>query len=106
MRTERQPALISSNSRIGRWPWSQTLRVLAGTFGAYVVAALCAWSLAVSLPMSRIDATLAATQLGFVAGAVAVMVAFAARNGWRACAWVTAMAMLLSTPGIAHRLLA
>lgn len=98
-------AELPSAAGLRRLPWSQALRVLAGTLGAYAVAALCAWSLSLSLPLSRIDATLAATQLGFVAGAVAVIVAFGARRVWRAWGWLFGMAALLALPGLITLLL-
>jgi hypothetical protein len=59
-------------------------RALAAIGGGYVLAALSAAALAVSLPLARVDATLTATMLSFLVYACAVVWVFAARTAGRA----------------------
>ncbi|MEP9358000.1 DUF3649 domain-containing protein [Sphingomonas sp. KR3-1] len=63
-------------------------RVVAGTLGAYAVAALFAAALARTLPMPRADATIPATLLAFALGPCVTVWAFLARGPWRAWAGV------------------
>lgn len=60
------------------------LRVVAAVPVAYAVASLWAMALARVLPMSRSEATVAASLVALVLCAVAAMYAFAARTGLRA----------------------
>lgn len=82
----------------GRGPgraWRQrgdsALRVIAAIPGGYAVASLWAMALARLLPLQRAEATFAATLVAFALCAVAAMLAFAARSGWRAV-WTIALA--------------
>lgn len=61
-------------------------RVLAALLGGYATTAAGTAALALYLPLSRIDATIAATLASFAVYALAIMWAFAARTAWRAWA--------------------
>lgn len=63
-------------------------RVVAGTIGAYAVAALFAMALARILPMDRAQAVVPATLLAFLIVPVVTIWAFLARGPWRAWAGV------------------
>lgn len=63
-------------------------RVIAGTIGAYAVAALFAMALARLLPMPRVEAIMPATLLAFLVGPAVTVWAFLARGPWRAWAGV------------------
>ncbi|MFY9479798.1 MAG: DUF3649 domain-containing protein [Aquabacterium sp.] len=67
-----------------RHRWMVASRALAAIGGGYVLAALSAAALAVSLPLARVDATLTATMLSFLVYACAVVWVFAARTAGRA----------------------
>lgn len=66
-------------------------RVVAGTIGAYAVAALFAMALARILPMDRAQAVVPATLLAFLIVPVVTIWAFLARGPWRAWAGVIAL---------------
>jgi hypothetical protein len=67
-----------------RHRWMVASRALAAIAGGYALAALSAAALAVFLPLSSADATLAGTMLSFLVYACAVIWVFAARNARRA----------------------
>ena len=69
-------------------------RTLAGTLGAYAVAALFGAALARTLPMDKLDAVIPATLLAFLVAPAVTLWAFLARGPWRACAVVIALAAL------------
>jgi predicted membrane channel-forming protein YqfA (hemolysin III family) len=61
-------------------------RILAATFGGYLVAALTSVCITQWLPMSRADAVVTGTLLSFLAYLVAVLWCFACRTAWHA--WI------------------
>lgn len=67
-------------------------RVVAGTLGAYAVAALFAAALARLLPMPRAEAVIPATLLALLLGPAATIWAFLARGPWRAWAGIALLA--------------
>ena len=71
-------------------------RVVAGTIGAYAVAALFAMALARILPMDRAQAVVPATLLAFLVGPAVTIWAFLARGPWRAWAGVVALGALFA----------
>lgn len=71
-------------------------RVVAGTIGAYAVAALFAAALARLLPMPRAEAVIPATLLAFFVGPAVTIWAFLARGPWRAWAGVIALGAALA----------
>ncbi|MDG2535093.1 DUF3649 domain-containing protein [Sphingomonas sp. HITSZ_GF] len=71
-------------------------RTVAGTIGAYAVAALFAAALARTLPMPRVDATIPATLLAYLVGPAVTIWAFLARGPWRAWAGVLALGALFA----------
>lgn len=86
----------ASRSRNGwRYRGNVALRTLAGTVGAYGVAALAAMALARTLPMGRLEAVTTATMLAYLIGPAVTVWAFLARGPWRAAAGVAIMAALL-----------
>lgn len=70
-------------------------RALAGTLGAYAVAALFGAAAARTLPIDRLGATALATLLAFLIGPAVTVWAFLARGPWRAWAGVLGLAALL-----------
>lgn len=62
------------------------MRVVAAAIGGYAFAVAFAYALARALPMSRSEATAAATMLGVVAMSGAVIWVFAVKSAWRA--WI------------------
>jgi hypothetical protein len=66
-------------------------RAVAGTLGAYAVAALFAAALARLLPMPRVEAVMPATLLAFFVGPAVTIWAFLAHSPWRAWAGVIAL---------------
>ncbi|MDR0441397.1 MAG: iron transporter [Candidatus Accumulibacter sp.] len=73
------------SSFAGRHPWLNAgLRCLLAIFGGYGLAALASTALALALPLSRMDAVMAATMLSFVIYLLAVIWTFAAATPWRA----------------------
>jgi hypothetical protein len=71
-------------------------RVIAGTLGAYVVAALFAATLAFVLPMPKVEAIMPATMLAFLVGPAVTLWAFLARGPWRAWAGLLLMGAALA----------
>lgn len=71
-------------------------RVVAGTIGAYVIAALFAATLAFLLPMPRVEAIVPATLLSYLVGPAVTLWAFLARGPWRAWAGLVLMGAALA----------
>lgn len=71
-------------------------RALAGSVGAYLVAACFAAAAARTLPMNRLDAVVPATMLAFVVAPVATIWAFLAPGPLRALGGVTIAAAALA----------
>jgi len=69
---------------------------VAGTVGAYAVAALFAAALARVLPMPRAEAIVPATLLAFLVGPAMTLWAFLARGPWRAWAGVLLPGLLFA----------
>jgi hypothetical protein len=61
------------------------LRCLLAIFGAYGLAALAAATIALALPLSRVDAVMAAAMLSFVVYLLGAIWVFAAATLIRAC---------------------
>lgn len=78
--------------RSWRYRANVAARLLAGTLGAYAVAALFGAALARTLPMDRLDATLLATLLALLVAPGVTVWAFLARGPWRAWAGVIGLA--------------
>lgn len=83
-------------SGIARYRWAVVSRTLAAVFGGYALAAATAASLAIWLPMARVEAVVTASMLGFVAYVVGVLWVFAASNAWRAWRGIMAPTLLLA----------
>ncbi|WP_316251106.1 DUF3649 domain-containing protein [Sphingomonas sp. JC676] len=87
-----------SGARSGRQGWryraNVAARVVAGSVGAYGVAALFAAALARTLPMSRVEAVSLATLLAFLVAPAAAVWAFLAPGPWRAWAGMLGAALL------------
>ncbi|SER48853.1 ketohydroxyglutarate aldolase [Sphingobium sp. YR768] len=85
--------------RKGRSGWAYranvALRVLAGTIGAYGVAALASMALTRILPFSRVEAVTTATMIAYLVMPGVTIWAFLARGPWRALAGVALAALLL-----------
>jgi basic membrane lipoprotein Med (substrate-binding protein (PBP1-ABC) superfamily) len=81
---------------VWRYRGNVALRTLAGTAGAYLVAALAAAMLARTLPMSRVEAVTSATIIAYLAAPAVTVWAFLARGPWRALAGVALVAGLLA----------
>ncbi|NWK97656.1 ketohydroxyglutarate aldolase [Sphingobium lactosutens] len=79
-----------------RYRANVALRVLAGTVGAYLVAALMAAMLARTLPMSRVEAVTNATMIAYLVAPATTIWAFLARGPWRALAGVALAAGVLA----------
>ena len=83
--------------RLGwRYRANVAARVVAGTIGAYAVAALFAAALACTLPMPRADATVPATLLALLVGPAVTLWAFLARGPWRAWAGIALLGGLFT----------
>lgn len=82
--------------RSWRYRANVALRTLAGTVGAYAVAALFGAALARTLPMDRLDATLIATLLAFLVAPAVTVWAYLAPGPWRAAVGVIGLAALLA----------
>jgi hypothetical protein len=81
---------------IERTAWLNTgVRVLLALFGAYGVALQATALLSVVLPLSRIEATMAAIMLGFVIQTLGVIWVVAARTVARAVLGLALPAVLL-----------
>jgi len=72
------------------------IRALAGSLGAYLVAACFAAAAARTLPMNRLDAIVPATMLAFLVAPLATVWAFLAPGPWRALGGILAAAALLA----------
>lgn len=82
-----------------RYRANVALRTLAGTIGAYGVAALTAVALARTLPMARVESVTIATLIAFLVAPGVTLWAFLARGPWRAVAGVAVAALLLGGIG-------
>ncbi|MFT3991775.1 MAG: hypothetical protein QM680_10250 [Luteolibacter sp.] len=67
---------------------------MAAIFGGYVLAAALSSSLALLLPMSPQNSVIAASMLGYLGYAGAILWAFAAPSAWRAWLWILVPAVL------------
>ncbi len=78
-------------------------RLLAALLGGYALSALLTAVLALHLPLERSEAVLVGTMLSFLAYALAVLWAFAARHALRAWTGLLApillLAAILAAPG-------
>jgi hypothetical protein len=83
--------------RCWRYRANIAIRTLAGTIGAYAVAALFGAALARTLPIDRLDATLVATFLAFLVAPAMTVWAYLARGPWRAVAGVIGLTALFAT---------
>jgi hypothetical protein len=83
--------------RASRWRYraNVALRTIAGTVGAYGVAALGAAALARTLPMARVEAVTFATMIAYLIAPGVTIWAFLARGPWRAVAGVVLAALAL-----------
>jgi len=71
-------------------------RVVAGTIGAYAIAALFAVAMARILPMPRVEAIMPATLLAFLVGPAVTIWAFLARGPWRAWGGIALLGAILA----------
>ncbi len=71
-------------------------RIVAATFGGYVLASLAGICLAALLPMVRAEAMVSGMMLSFLIYVVAVLWCFACRSAWRAWLGVLVPCALLS----------
>ncbi|MGW8204970.1 ketohydroxyglutarate aldolase [Sphingomonas sp. VDB2] len=78
-----------------RYRANVALRTIAGTVGAYGVAALAAAALARTLPMARVEAVTIATLMAYMVAPAVTIWAFLARGPWRAIAGVALAAAAL-----------
>lgn len=83
-----------SGRRSWRYRGNVAARAVAGTLGAYGVAALFAAALARALPMPRVEAVMPATLLAYPLMPAVTIWAFLARGPWRACGGVAVAALL------------
>jgi hypothetical protein len=79
-----------------RYRGNVALRTLAGTVGAYAVAALAAMLLARTLPMGRLEAVTVATMFSYLFAPAASVWAFLARGPWVALGGVIVLSALLA----------
>ena len=84
----------AQDRRSWRYRANIAARAIAGTVGAYAVAALFGAALARTLPMERLDATIPATLLALLVAPAVTIWAFLARGPWRAGAGVIGLAAL------------
>lgn len=70
-------------------------RALAAVVGGYALTAIATFALAVSLPLSKAEASLTATMLSFLIYTCAVLWVFATRTAWRAWAGIVAPSIAL-----------
>jgi hypothetical protein len=82
--------------RSWRYRANVAARAVAGSVGAYAVAALFAAALARTLPMSKVEAVIPATLLALLVAPGATLWAFLARGPWRAWAGIGAAALLFA----------
>jgi len=88
---------------LARYRLDVALRVLAGSGGAYALAAVAAYCLALLLPMPRVDAVLVSTMLAFVIFTLAAMWSFRCMSLVRL--WVGLLAPTLILWAVARFLL-
>lgn len=81
--------------RSWRYRTNIAARAVAGSAGAYAVAALFAAALARVLPMGRVEAVIPATLLAFLVAPGVTIWAFLAPGPWRAWAGVIGAVLLL-----------
>jgi len=90
---------VTTSRRNHRHGWryraNVALRTLAGTAGAYGVAALAAAALARILPMARVEAVTTATMIAYLVAPAVTIWAFLARGPWRSVGGVLLAAVLL-----------
>lgn len=80
---------------VERLPWLNIgLRTLLALAGAYGVASLVAATLALALPMKKLDATMTAIMVGFLAQLIGVLWVYAARTVARATLGLLVPALL------------
>jgi hypothetical protein len=84
----------AQDRRSSRYRVNVAARVIAGTVGAYAVAAMFGAALARTLPTDRLSATVIATLLAFLVGPAVAVWAFLAKGRWRALAGVAGLAVL------------
>ncbi|WBY07157.1 ketohydroxyglutarate aldolase [Sphingomonas sp. 7/4-4] len=82
--------------RSWRYRGNVAARTLAGTIGAYAIAALFGAALARTLPLERLDATVVATLLAFLVAPAVTVWAYLARGPGRAVVGVIGLAALLA----------
>jgi hypothetical protein len=70
-------------------------RALAAILGGYALTALATFALAIFLPLSRAEASMAATLSSFLIYSCAVIWVFATRTAWRAWAGIVALMLAL-----------
>jgi hypothetical protein len=68
-------------------------RTIAAVFGCYAASTAIAMALARLLPMSRAEASTAATMIGVLVLPALVMMVFAVRTAWRAWGWVLGLTL-------------
>lgn len=83
---------------LARYRWAVASRAIAAVLGGYALASAAAACLAVWLPMTRVDAVVTASMLGFVVYTIGVVWVFATRNTWRA--WVGIMIPTVAFAGL------
>jgi sorbitol-specific phosphotransferase system component IIC len=81
---------MTANAMTMRYRLAIASRVTAAILGGYALAAAMAMALARALPMTREEATTAATILGVLSLPAAAIWAFAARSAWQAWAGIAA----------------
>jgi len=72
-------------------------RLLAAIVGGYALMSMMAATLALALPMPRIEASMTAMMVGLVAYAIIIMAVIHARSASRAWAWLIGAALPLIT---------
>lgn len=86
------PLMTSADQR----PWlNTTLRSLLAIFGGYWLAALTAATLALGLPLARVEAVMAAMMISFVVYLLAALWGFAAATLLRAFGGLLSAALML-----------
>jgi len=87
----------TASSRTGwRYRTNIAARALAGTIGAYAVAACFAMALARILPLEPVQAIMPATLLAFLIMPAVTIWAFLARSPWRAWGGVVLLGALFA----------
>ena len=91
---EPQPATARPGASL-RYRLAVASRALAAIVGGYVLSALAAMAMALWLPLARAEAVITGTLISFVVYTCAVIWVFAARDAWRAWAWLAAPSAVL-----------